>query len=124
MPSTAEQCVAEDKFVDSKEKAVKDTTHERSLQPTTRIKIISFYIMEDDWFTAISGKGTEIEFKCVTGSFVSGQIFFSKIDKKKFHFLWNWLTTKRERNASARALSATGSITPFQPPAEHRSYYI
>ena len=76
MPSTAEQCVAEDKFVDSKEKAVKDTTHERSLQPTMRIKIISFYIMEDDWFTAISGKGTEIEFKCVTGSFVSGQFFF------------------------------------------------
>ena len=31
MPSTAEQCVAEDKFKDSKEKAVKDTTHERSL---------------------------------------------------------------------------------------------
>ena len=72
----SEQCVAEDKFVDSKEKAVKDTTHERSLQPTMRIKIISFYIMEDDWFTAISGKGTEIEFKCVTGSFVSGQFFF------------------------------------------------
>ena len=40
--------MAEDKFVDSKEKAVKDTTHERSLQPTMRIKIISFYIMEDD----------------------------------------------------------------------------